>query len=233
VRCKTLWLLVVFALPLWAETPSEILEKADKIRNPDSSFVMKVKITSSSESEPRVFDVSTKGQDKTLVKTLAPARDIGRDLLMVGQSMWAYIPNLKRGVRVNLSQKLSGEAANGDISRMRWAGDYDAVIEKQDAKAWTLMLTARKTGLTYEKVRAVIEKKTFRPLSAEYLTKSDKVLKKATFQDYKSIAGETRPTAIEIRDAVREDKQSRIVIESMVVKPLEDSLFSVERFSAR
>lgn len=217
----------------WAETPTQILERTDSIRNPDQSFVMKVRVTSKGESEPRVFDVSTKGNDKTIIKTLAPARDKGRDLLMVGQSMRAYIPNLKRAVQVSLSQKLSGEASNGDISRMRWAKDYDAKIEKQDAKTWTLYLTANKQGLTYEKVRAVIEKNSFRPLSAEYLTKSDKVLKRAKFQAFKPIAGETRPTQIEIRDAVREDKQTLIEIEEITLRELPDSLFSVERFSSR
>ncbi|MBY0370381.1 outer membrane lipoprotein-sorting protein [bacterium] len=194
---------------------------------------MKVKVTSQGDSQDHVFDVSTKGNEKTIIKTIAPTRDLGRDMLMVEQNMWAFIPNLKRAVRVSLSQKLTGEAANGDISRMRWAQDYDAKIEKEDAKAWTLFLTANKQGLTYEKVRARVEKKTFRPLDAEYLTKADKVLKNAKFESYKPIAGETRPTVIAIQDAVQTDKSTRIEIESITVKDLPDSLFSVERFSSR
>ena len=44
------------------------------------------------------------------------------------------MPSLKRAIRVSLSQKLMGEAANGDISRMRWYGDYNVKIEKQTNK---------------------------------------------------------------------------------------------------
>lgn len=227
-------LVLFLAIPAYAaESPMSILEKADRIRNPTQSFVMKVKVTSSGEDTARVFEVSTKGDNKTHVKTLAPSRDVKRDLLMVGQNMWAFIPNLNRAVRVSLSQKLSGEAANGDITRMRWSGDYEVTEESADAKSWTLLLTANKTGLTYEKVRVQVEKDTFRPIRAEYLTKAEKVLKYAVFQNYARLAGEVRPTVIEIQDAVRADKKSRIEIESMVIQNLPETLFSEARFSTR
>ena len=48
--------------------------------------------------------------------------------------IWVFIPNLKRSVRVGLSQKLTGQAANGDISRMRWSGDYTPKLLKETKK---------------------------------------------------------------------------------------------------
>ena len=149
-------------------------------------------------------------------------------MLMRGTQMWAYIPNLKRAVRVSLSQRLSGQAANGDISRMRWAGDYDARIEKENAKFWTLLLTAKKKGLTYSRVRAVIEKGTFHPLYAEYLTAGGKVLKKAQFTSYKELCGKERPTEIRIQDAVKPRQRSVIRVLEMRVKKFPASLFTPE-----
>lgn len=215
-------------------SPEGILKQADEIRNPDDSFMMKVEVKSTSgEAEPHVFEVSLKGNDKTVVRTLAPKRDAGRDLLMIDENMWAYVPNLKRAVRVGLSQKLTGEAANGDISRMRWAQDYAAVVEKESAGDWTLLLTAKKKGLTYEKIRAFVEKKTFKPLRAEYLTADGKILKRAAFTDYKSFAGKSRPSLIVIEDAVRPDQKSEVRIVEMKVKSFSDTLFSLERFQAK
>src|SRR5687768_13390094 len=115
-------------------TPEAIIEKADAIRNPAESFRMQVQVKNS-EGDSSRFEVLTKGKDKTLIKTLAPRRDLGRNMLMLEENMWAYIPNLKRAVRVGLNQKLTGEAANGDISRMRWSGDYDAKLENEIGRA--------------------------------------------------------------------------------------------------
>ncbi len=214
-----------------AVPPSEILEKTDSIRNPDEAFSMTVKVES--KDDTREFEVLTKGGDRTVIRTKAPTRDKGRDLLMVDENMWAYIPTLKRAMRVSLSQKISGEAANGDISRMRWAKDYEGAVEKETDTEYQLLLTARKKGLTYEKIRAFVDKKTFRPLRAEYLTAAGKPLKKATFSEYKELAGKTRPSLITIEDAVRTDKKSKITIESMKIETIADSTFSTERFGAR
>jgi outer membrane lipoprotein-sorting protein len=234
-------MLVKFALLVWtalahaATSPETILKNADEIRNPDDSFMMKVEVksTHSGDTDTHLFEVSLKGNDKTVVRTLAPKRDAGRDLLMIDENMWAYVPNLKRAVRVGLSQKLTGEAANGDISRMRWAQDYSGTIEKENGASWTLLLTAKKKGLTYEKIRAVIEKKTFKPLTAEYLTAEGKILKRAAFKDYKAIAGKSRPSLLVISDAVRADQKSEVRILEMKVKSFPDTLFSLERFQSR
>lgn len=207
-------------------TASEILRKADDVRNPDDSYFLKVEVVSSDRPDrPSEFEVSLLGNDKTLIKTIKPSRDRGRNMLMSGTQMWAYIPNLKRAVRVSLSQRLVGQAANGDISRMRWSGDYDAVIEKQTDKHWTLLLTANKTGLTYAKLRVVVEKGTFHPVGAEYLTSAGKLLKKAEFTAYREICGRLRPTEIRIQDGLRPDDRSVIKVQSMEVRKFPASLF--------
>ena len=210
-------------------TAMEILLKADQVRNPAESYFLKVRVvTSDRPDRPSEFEVSLLGNDKTLIKTIEPRKDRGRNMLMRGTEMWAYIPNLKRAVRVSLSQRLVGQAANGDISRMRWAGDYDARIESQTQSHWTLLLTANKDGLTYDKLRVVVEKGTFRPKYAEYLTKGGKLLKKAQFTDYKELCGKQRPTEIRIQDAIREDDISSIRVLEMDVRKFPASLFVPE-----
>lgn len=206
---------------------AEILRRADEVRNPGESYFLRVQVESSDRpGEPAEFEVSLLGNSKTLVRTIKPTRDRGRDLLMLNTQMWAYVPNLKRAVRVSLGQKLVGQAANGDISRMRWSGDYDASIEKQDDKSWTLLLAGNKEGLTYAKVRVVVEKNTFHPLYAEYLTVGGNPLKKAQFTGYRDLLGKQRPTEIRIQDAVRPDDRSVIKVVDMEVRSFPASMFS-------
>ena len=233
------FLLAAFMLLLSSTQPAlanidaaSILKQADAIRNPEEDFQMLVAISSAGGEESE-FKVMTKGNNRTIVETLAPRRDKGRDLLMVDENMWVFIPNLKRAVRVSLSQKLTGEAANGDISRMRWAKDYNAKIIGSDEKTWTLMLEANKKGLTYEKIRAFIEKESYRPLRADYLTKYGKVLKNAEFRFYKKLAGKIRPSEILIKDAIKEHRFSNIVIKEMSIKSIPSSKFNLSGFQTR
>jgi outer membrane lipoprotein-sorting protein len=210
-----------------AESPDSIVKKVDDIRNPADNYFMKVEIKDSGSDTNRwVYDVSLSGNTKTLIKTVEPAREQGRNFLMLEQDMWAFLPNLGRAVRVSLSQKLNGQASNGDISRMRWTGDYTSIIEKETPTEWTLFLTANKKGLTYEKVRVWVNKSDYHPTHAEFLAASGKILKKAFYQAYKPMSGKVRPTQILIQDAVRETDKSMITILNMGPKSFSPALFN-------
>lgn len=210
---------------LAAVDADQLLKKADDIRNPGDSFQMKVNVHSTGEAEDSEFEVYLKGKDKTLVKTLLPRRDRGRNMLMLEENMWVFIPNLKREVRVSLAQKLTGQTANGDISRMRWHGDYEAQLAKEDDKFYELALSAKKKGLTYDKLRLWINKKNNQPVKANYLTVTGKKVKEAVFGEYKEIAGGVRPTKILIKDAINPKDTSLLTITEMMTKDLPDSLF--------
>ncbi len=204
----------------------DILKRADEVRCPMTSYYMEVEVRSKGSDDIVKLEVFTKGREKTRVNTLLPVRDKGRNMVMIGEEMWAYVPNLKRAVRVALNQKLSGQASNGDVSRMRWWGDYSATVESEDARFWVLMLTARKKGLTYEKIRAWIEKGSFRPIKAEYLSLSELVLKRSRFGDFRKIAGEVRPTEIHIEDAKNAEDSSVLKILNIDARESPDALFN-------
>jgi outer membrane lipoprotein-sorting protein len=145
---------------------------------------------------------------------------------MLDEDVWAYVPTLKRSVRVSLSQKLSGEAANGDIARTRWSGDYDVKIVEEKGDKIQLELKAQKKGLTYEGIKVWVDEKTHAPQKAEYLSLNGKLLKTATFSKYKKILGKLRPTQITIENALDTSKKSTIKILEMRTDTFPDSLFS-------
>lgn len=229
---KTFLVSCVFAFAVLAEAaenPAEWVKKADNIRNPAESFEMQIKV-STAENES-VFQVYLQGQDKTLIVTKEPARDKGRNMLMLDRDFNAYVPNLKRSMRLSLAQKLSGQVANGDISRTRWYGDYAATIEAETDKEVQLLLKGTKDNLTYAWVRLWLKKGSFEPLRAEYLALNGKtVLKKASFEDYKSIAGAVRPTTLKIEDTNKQVSYIRIL--SMSKKEYPDSFFTVRNMES-
>ncbi len=206
-----------------------LVKKADEIRNPAQSYTMTVQVDGDDSSTE--FEVYMKGQNKTIIVTKSPARDKGRNMLMLEQDFHAYIPNLKRSMRLSLAQKLSGQVANGDISRTRWHGDYTVKLENETKDEAQLLLKANKENLTYAWIRLWVDKKNNHPLRAEYLGLNGKtLLKKAYFENYKDMAGDTRPTVIRIEDTNK--KTSSIKILSMSSKNFEDAFFSVRNMES-
>ncbi len=220
------WVLALVAMSASSSAMNAegLVKKADEIRNPSQSYKMQIQVESDGDASD--FDVYLKGQDKTLIVTKSPARDKGRNMLMLDRDFYAYIPNLKRSMRLSLAQKLSGQVANGDISRTRWYGDYDVKLEKENKKFAQLFLKARKQNLTYAAIRLWIEKSTNRPIKAEYLgSNGTTVLKKASFENYKKILGVMRPTILRITDPA--GKTSLIKINEMKNESFPDSFFTV------
>ncbi len=205
------------------------VKKADQIRNPSQSFEMNVKVDD--DSHTTEFIVFLKGQDKTLIVTKSPARDKGRNMLMLDRDFNAYVPNLKRSMRLSLAQKLSGQVSNGDISRTRWFGDYSVQLEKETNDQVQLLLKANKDNLTYAAIRLWIDKKNNHPLKAEYLgLNAQTILKRAYFEDYKTMAGALRPTTLRIEDVNK--KTSFVRISDMKNKTFDDSFFTVRNMES-
>ncbi len=217
---------ILASLLIQSLSAEAILEKADAYRSPKGPFELRVE-TEDASGDKSEFDVWIDGNEKSLMVTRAPARDVGRNLLMIDQDMWIFIPRLNRPVRIALQQRLVGQIANGDLSRMKWVGDYEPAFETaKDPKVLPILLKAKKKNLTYDKIRIFVDSQTFQPLSADYLTPGEKILKSATFEDYGPLGGTQRPRRIVFIDAIRKSEKSVVRLLDMKSRTFPAGFFS-------
>lgn len=214
-------------------TPEEIVENADHIRFPTQGFQVDVKITTTKpEQNPEVkeYRILSKGNDRTLLMTTAPAIDKGTLLLMRDHDLWAFLPNLSQPVRLPLSAKLTGEVSNGDIARANFKGDYDATllgVESIDEQAYyKLELTAARRGVTYKRVLYWVNQGNYRPFKAEFYSVSDRLIKTCHYLSYKEMAGSVRPTQLVMVDGVTRQGRSVLDYSGMALRELPDKVFT-------
>lgn len=233
--CALLWMLVGIALPVFATeiTSEQIVEKADHIRFPAEGFQVDVKITTTkTEQDPEIkeYRILSKGNDRTLLMTTAPAIDKGTILLMRDHDLWAFLPNLSQPVRLPLSAKLTGEVSNGDIARANFTGDYDATLlgteEIEQQSYYKLELIAARKGVTYKRVLYWVNQANFRPFKAEFYSVSDRLIKTCHYQSYKELAGEVRPTQLVMVDGVTRKGRSVLDYSNMALRELPDKVFT-------
>ena len=183
------------------ELARSIVEKADHVRFPVEPFEVAVTISSADANGPadaRRYRIFAKGQENTIVMVTEPASERGQALLMKGHDLWIFLPAVSQPVRLSLSQRLTGQVANGDLARANFAGDYTAKLlrtEKIDNESlYVLELTAVDRSVTYHRVMYWVQQSNYRPYKAEFYALSDRLLKTCLYQDYKSMAGRERPT---------------------------------------
>jgi len=216
-------------------TPEQIVENADHIRFPAEAFQVDVKITTTRpEQDPDVkeYRILSKGNDRTLLRTTAPAVDKGTMLLMRDHDLWAFLPNLSQPVRLPLSAKLTGEVSNGDIARANFKGDYEAILlgsETLEGQAYfKLELTAAHSGVTYNRVLYWVNQDNYRPFKAEFYSKSKRLIKTCHYEAYKELAGSIRPTRLVMIDGVTTERRSVLDYRDMVLRELPDKVFTKE-----
>lgn len=215
------------------ELAREVLARADRIRFPEESFQVDITITTTTpDNEPdiRAYRILSKGNDQTLVQTTAPAVDRNQILLMRDHDLWAFLPNLSQPIRLPLSQRLTGQVANGDLARANFVGDYTPRIlrtDRIDGEAHhVLELSAVDNWVTYNRVLYWVNARNNRPHKAEFYTISGRLLKTCHYQKFRQLGGGVRPTNLVIDDALRAGNRSVLEYSNMVVRELPDKIFT-------
>ncbi|MCD6673476.1 MAG: outer membrane lipoprotein-sorting protein [Burkholderiaceae bacterium] len=210
-----------------------IVERADAVRFPNESFQVEVTVKSRNgdeELEPRVYRVSSKGNENTIVQTLAPPSERGQNMLMRGRELWIFMPSVSQPVRLSLSQRLTGQVANGDLARANFSGDYDPTLvgtEQIDGREYyVLELVAAQRGVTYPKVKYWVQKSNMHPYRAEFHAASGRLLKTASYEDFRKLGDRIRPTKLVLTDALKPADVSVMEYENLRRVELPDRFFT-------
>jgi outer membrane lipoprotein-sorting protein len=212
-----------------------IVEKADQVRFPAEAFQVDVDVANvrqGQRSEMRRYRVLSKGNENTIVLTVEPASERGQSMLMKGRDLWIYMPNVSQPVRLSLSQRLTGQVANGDLARANFAGDYIPKVlrtETIDGHSYSVLeLTGIDRGVTYQRVLYWVRQDNAWPLKAEFYSLSNRLLKTCKYERFQTLAGRVRPTRLVMEDALRQGEQSVLEYSEMKLRDLPDRMFTKE-----
>jgi outer membrane lipoprotein-sorting protein len=215
------------------ELAQSILEKSDQIRFPRESFQVDVAINTTGPGQPEdthKYRVLSKGNENSLVMTTAPASERGQILLMKGRDLWIFVPDVSQPVRLSLSQRLTGQVANGDLARANFTGDYTATILRTEAidgeNYYVLELTGVDKSVTYHKVLYWVRQSNSWPYRAEFYSLSNRLLKTARYENFQTLLGKQRPTRLVMEDALRQGEKSVLEYSEMKLKDLDDKIFT-------
>jgi len=215
------------------ELAKVIVEKADRIRFPQTGYQVNVKITTSApsrESDVRDYEILSKGNDRTIIRTLSPAADKGQVLLMRDRDLWIFMPSVSQPIRLSASQRLTGQVANGDLARANFSGDYTPNIVKSETidseQFHVIELKALDRSVTYDRVLYWVNKANDRPMKAEFYATSGRLLKTCRYQNYRDAAGSSRPARLIMEDAIVEGARSILDYTELKTKDHPDRIFA-------
>ena len=171
-----------------AATPTDFLRDADRSRGASLkgvSWKIEIETTEDGDTSSREFEVKSKGND-AYVEATSPARNKGEIYLFNDRTMWFVKPGLRKPVSISSRQKLSGQAANGDIASTNYFRDYNATVIKNEKvgteDTLVLDLKAKAKNVTYDQIQYWVSTRSHLGIKANFLTLQGEIFKTATFE---------------------------------------------------
>ena len=228
-------LAVLVTAALYAESPQELLARVDAARYvPDLSFILQM---TSFEGDKQVdsntlwgFVKGVGSENKSLISFADPASVRGRKMLMDGSIVYLLFPKTTNPIRLSPLQILIGQASNGDVVRTGFSQDYDVAAftetTRNDLPCWLFSLTVKESrkDATYKKVQLWVEKDTLHIAYAEF-SSGDRVLKQATYQDYRKALDKDIPFVTDIHDGENPQKHTVMAYVKLGRKTVAETVF--------
>jgi hypothetical protein len=219
----------------------DLLRKADRARGglSDGLEWNLAIVSKDSDGQNRFeYKVQVKGSN-VLAKCLAPARSKGDTYLFLDRTLWVHRSELRKPLSLSSRQRLSGQAANGDIATTNYSRDYTAKLlgeEKIGAvKTWKLSLKAKGADLTYDQITYWISQDKFLGVQAEFLTLDGVPFKRAKFEYGNSIAagGQKIPfvSKMTINDVKTPALSSELTYDHISSAKIDDQIYNVNNLS--
>ncbi|MBA3006107.1 MAG: outer membrane lipoprotein-sorting protein [Desulfocapsa sp.] len=224
--------------PLYAEPdPIALLKLSDQARGgglPGLTWYVNVLNTGNGDDD-QSMRLRIKATDSANVaETFEPLRSKGTKMLQVDYNMWLSKPGLKKPIPISPRQRLTGQAAIGDIAATNYVRDYtvkllrDEMIGKEHCNV--LELTANNHHTTYDRLLYWISDGQGVGIRAEFYSLSGKLLKRAEFE-YKNrieIQGKPAPfiSRMVITDALT-DARTTLDYSQVKVQPISPGEFDV------
>jgi hypothetical protein len=169
------------------------------------------------------------------IEVSEPPNSKGSKMLQVERNMWLTKPGLKKPVAISPRQRLTGQAAIGDIAATNYAKDYNAHYLRSDLvfdeQCDLLDLNANHRNVTYARILYWVSVQRGVAMKAEFYSLSGKLLKTAYFEYDNTISVKNKKilfvSRMIISDALT-DARTTLTYDHVKVQAISPATFDVE-----
>ncbi len=210
----------------------------DLYRSDNSISVAELTVTRPRRKRTIEMKVWTKGEEKTLVVVLSPAREKGTATLKVEKNLWNYLPRIKRTIRIPPSMMLASwmgsDFTNDDLVReSSYREDYTYRLEgpSKDPPGWLIAFDAKPdvVGL-WKRFELIVSEDGRVPLQARYYDRKGRLSRTITWDNVAEFDGRRIPSHVVLIPTDKEGHKTEMVYKDIQFDAdVPESTFSLSR----
>jgi hypothetical protein len=217
----------------------EILAKIDDLWRADSSHgILAMQVKTEHYTRTVRMESWTKGRDYSLVRILAPIKELGTATLKAGNNIYTYLPKTDRTIRLTsgmmMGSWMGSHFTNDDlVKESRLADDYQPVITFEGLKDGEAVLEFtlhphEDAPVVWSRIVITIRAEDYLPLQSLYYDEDQALVRTLRFEKIKELGGRQLPTVMRMVPEENPTEYTELVYESLDFDiALADSFFSL------
>ena len=225
-------------------TAEDILNNVDDLyRGTSSDGVMTMEIVTENWSRTLALEFWSKGEDKSLIKILAPKKEAGTATLRVGNDIWNFLPKVNRTIKIPssmMSQSWMGSHFTNDdlVRESRMADDYDFTITFQGLRDGVdvieiTCLPKPEAAIVWGKVILTVTANDHIPREMLYYDEDLALVRTMTFSDIQTIGERKIPMKMVVVPTDKPNESTTVVYSKITFDlGIDDSFFSLRNLES-
>ena len=188
-------------------TIEELLDATDDVnRGASSKSTITMQVKTKRYERTMTMDAWSRGEEDSLIRITAPAKDAGTTTLKVGDDMWNYIPKIDRTMKIPPGMMsgawMGSHFSNDDLVKSnRLADEFTYEKESVVDGVYTIVCTAKPdAAVVWGKVVVKVREDKI-PLEVGYYDEDGELARKLTFSDVRELGGRTVPATMLLEPA--------------------------------
>ena len=202
-------------------TIEELLDATDDVnRGASSKSTITMQVKTKRYERTMTMDAWSRGEEDSLIRITAPAKDAGTTTLKVGDDMWNYIPKIDRTMKIPPGMMsgawMGSHFSNDDLVKSnRLADEFTYEKESVVDGVYTIVCTAKPdAAVVWGKVVVKVREDKI-PLEVGYYDEDGELARKLTFSDVRELGGRTVPATMLLEPADRPGEFTKITTTAM------------------
>ncbi len=219
-----------------AVDPAELIRTAEKLLYPDARAVARLHFQAAdgrTEDYGAIYFARDRNQ-KIIVRMTAPASEVGNDLLMIEQNVWAYERRISRVMKVPSNQSFGGTGFSyGDVVRLNFSDSYTSSLVSTDENVYRLDLVARDRAAPYYRIVLDLSRHGGWPIQGICYARNGSIVKEIRYSDVRDIGTGPKPVVVTVTSPLEPGAVNTLTLLKEERMDLPDRLFNRRNLEAR
>ncbi len=219
--------------------PIEIIDRVEQLyRGESSRGTTTMEIVTENWDREITMEVWSLGNDYSLVRIQAPAREAGTATLKADQDIYNYLPKVDRTIKIPASMMggswMGSNFTNDDlVQESRLINDYDIELsfdgDRDGVLVWEFALVPKpEAAVVWGRIEYRVRQADYIPLAVSYYDEDGELARSMEFSDFANMGGRLLPRLMMMRSADKPGEYTSMRYEDLQFDVgIDESFFSL------